>query len=235
MKKILLYILTLFLILGLVILGTIFTKNSHEKLSYPIEHEIIKRWQLGRLQYKATGEVIFILIGENLKKEKAQSLANYYRNNKKYENLVVCIFNNKNALNEYSKSIDPDSLYLKNSFIRKHLICTIGVNIRKGHFEPHNDDEIIWRGINEGTDTTIYERELTADQIKIQDEKSKEFDFKAKYKKMVSNGASMEMIIEEMKNDKLSYQSQEWFLMEVYELDFEKASKIISDSGTPKP
>ena len=76
-----------------------------------MEHEIIERWQLGRLQYKPTGEVIYILVSENTKKEEVLNLANYYRTNKKYENLVIYIFNNRNALDEFFKSKEPDSLY----------------------------------------------------------------------------------------------------------------------------
>ncbi len=238
MKKALFFIFTLFLVLGLAVLIKVYSKTSHEKLTYPIKHEIMERWQLGRLQYKATGEVIYILVSENSKKEEILNLANYYRINKKYKHLVVFIFNNKNALNEFFKNIDSDSLYLKNRFIRKHLVCTIGYNIvnkGRGSFEPHNGDEIIWRGIIESTDATIYERQLTEEEIKIQAEKSKEIDYVAKYKKMVSDGASMNMIIEEMKKEKLSYHDQVWFLTEVFELDSEIASKIISDSGTTKP
>lgn len=201
-------------------------------------HEIIVRWQLGRLQNWPTGESVCILVSENSKKEEVLNLANYYLDHKKYKYLSLIIANNKDALNQYLKNEGPASEYLTNRFIRKHFICTIGVNIvneGKGSFEPHKNDEIIWRGINERTNTTIYERQLTEDEIKIQDEKLKEIDYEAKYKKMVSDGASIDIIVEEMKIDKLIYASQVLKLMDIFGVNHEKASKIISDSGTPKP
>lgn len=220
----------------IVIFGIALSGKSNKKLNFPMEHEIIDSWLLGRLQYKATGEFICILVSENAAKEEVYKLAKYYRENKQYKYLSLIIANNKAALKQYLKNDGPASEYLTNSFIRKHFICTIGVNIvNNGSSEPHYDDEIIWRGFDERTNTTIYERELSEEEIKIKNEKSKEIDYEAKYKKMVSEGASIDLIIKEMKTDKLSYQSQVWFLMKVAEINFENASKIISNSGTLKP